>query len=453
MKNTSYYKNLEAILSEGEGLLREFKISLSGIERTMVAFANTQGGEIYIGLDDQGRQVGFALTNRCKAQIEDIAKNLDPPLLIHYRPLGKIVVISVPEGEDKPYRCSDGFFIRVGASNQKLKRNEILDLIVQFNRVRFESLQNSKFDFQKDFSKKFLEVYCRESRLQDTCLHMGEENFLNSLGVCEKQNNKLIFNHAGILVFGKNPQKFIPQANLNYTRYQGTTKTQIIDRRIYSGPLFEQLDDVFKKLTFDIPISYRLIDQKSRKEIPHYPMRALEEALLNAIIHRDYFEAGSEIYLDYFSDRIEIINPGRLLGSLTIEKIENKSLRRNPLIAELLYRMGRGEKLGSGIARMKSMMYEWNLKPPSFQVDQTFFSVTFFGPKEVVNEEKVFLLPQRPQEFMKKRNLVEEPFDTEDYAKIFRVTKRTAQKDLQILIGKELIKRKERGKNTKYFFR
>lgn len=262
----------------------------------------------------------------------------------------------------------------------------------------------------------------------------------------------MLFNHAGICFFATNVQKFIPQATVNYTRYQGTTKAHVVDRMIYAGTLPQQLDQVLKKLTFDIPVGYRLADAQTRLEQPHYPPRALEEAIINALTHRDYFETGAEIMIDYYADKIEISNPGSLPGHLQIEELRNRSLRRNPVIAEMFYRLKKGEKLGSGIARMKALMNEWKLLPPQFESKGGFFSVTFVGPKPVIAEEKRVTLPDRPRLFVEMQNQIPEPFTARTYAEKLAVTQRTAQKDLEVLLKKGILRKEGKGKNTRYRF-
>lgn len=445
-------KNLLDRIQEGEGLLQEFKTSLEKIDRTMVAFANAKGGIIYLGVNDQGQFRPFRLTNRLKAQIQDIANNLDPRLFITCEDLGKTVAIVVKEGEDKPYRCSDGFFLRSGAMNQKMSRDEIMDLALRINRIRFETLQETRFQYPKNFSKEAFENLVRESHLEATRSSMGEEDFLVSLGVAERQRGRLIFNHAGILFFAKDPQQFLPQAKLSYARYRGITKTDVVDRKIVTGTLPQQWEQAHQKLLFDVPVRYRLADQKTRQEIPSYPMRALEEAVINALIHRDYYEIGAEILIDFFSDRIEISNPGELPAHLKLENLGTKSIRRNSLIAELFYRVGKGERLGSGISRMRSLMNEWKLKLPVFDSSGGFFTVTFVGPGGDVSEGRLLVLPNRQRQFVEERHQIEEPFSSETYANRFQITQRTAQNDLENLLTASILQKEGKGKNTRYRF-
>lgn len=437
-------------IKEGEGLFQEFKESFERIDRTMVAFANAKGGIIYLGVKDDGEILSFRLTNSIRARIEDIARNIDPPLRVECRDLGDAAAIVIAEGEDKPYRCADGFFLRVGATNQKLTRDEILDLALRVNRMRYESLQEPDFHHPRDFAEVSLSTFVSTARLERAVDAMGPEDFLISLGIAERQRGRLIFNHAGILFFAKDPQKWIPQAKLSYARYGGKTKTHVTDRMIFTGTLPQQLDEAFRRLSFDVPVFYRLADRDRREEIPAYPLRAIEEALTNALLHRDYCEGGAEITVDHYQDRIEIANPGELLGNLTVENIGRRTIRRNPLIGELFYRLGKGEKLGSGIARMQALMHEWKLKPPRFESGGRFFSVTFFGPGPPVSEEKLLLLPSRPRQFAEMRNQIDEPFPADRYAGVFHVSTRTAQKDLQTLIDAGIVAREGQGKGTRY---
>ena len=149
-------KMLELALAEGEGLMVEFKERLSNLDREIVAFANTAGGVIYLGVDDSGKVIGITIDNSLKSQITDIAHNCDPSIKIELEILSQeqVLAVHVHKGHDKPYRCKDGFFIRNGPSSQKLKRDEIVTLINQTGSLRFDEAFNERFKFPDDFSQE-----------------------------------------------------------------------------------------------------------------------------------------------------------------------------------------------------------------------------------------------------------------------------------------------------------
>src|SRR3989338_9956682 len=107
-------KEIEFILQEGEGLKIEFKEGISNIDKEMVAFANAEGGRIFLGIGDDNKVKGIKADNKLKSQIQDIANNCDPPIKIKLEEFDNMIVIHVTEGEDKPYKCSNGFYLREG---------------------------------------------------------------------------------------------------------------------------------------------------------------------------------------------------------------------------------------------------------------------------------------------------------------------------------------------------
>ena len=155
-------KELNFILQEGEGLKLEFKESLNNLDKELVAFANSEGGRIFLGVTDNKRIKGINITNKLKSGIQDIANNCDPKIKIRFEEFENILIIHVKEGQDKPYKCKEGFFIRTGPNSQKLKRDEIIDLIHDSGKIRFDAQLNRKFDRKKDFDKnklRSLKVY------------------------------------------------------------------------------------------------------------------------------------------------------------------------------------------------------------------------------------------------------------------------------------------------------
>jgi len=154
----SIKNNIESILNLGEGQFIEFKESLDkSLAKEMVAFANASGGNIYLGISDNGFVKGIQITNKLKSQIQDIAYNCDPTILITLHENSNVLEIEIKEGVNKPYSCAAGFFMRMGANSQKMFRNEILGLAIKSGKIRFDEQICDRFDW-KDFDDEKFDI-------------------------------------------------------------------------------------------------------------------------------------------------------------------------------------------------------------------------------------------------------------------------------------------------------
>ena len=371
-------------MQEGEGLKLEFKESLKNIDKEIVAFANAEGGRIFLGISDNNKIKGIKITNALKSQIQDIARNCDPSIDINLERFDKILIINIKEGKDKPYKCSTGFYLRKGANSQKLKRDEILKIAKGEGTLRFDKLINYRSNFKKDFDKEKLKSYLDKSGIKTK---LPAKDILLNLGMAEKQKEDLFFNNTGILFFSKNIRNFFIHAYITCARYKGKDKVYVIDRKDFSEDIITNIDSAVSFVEKNTRLAYEIKGLR-RKEIPEYPIEALREAITNALMHRDYFHEGANVFVEVFSDRIEISNPGGLPNGLKKEEFGKKSVRRNPLIADILHRAGLIEKLGTGINRMKEVMLKYGLKKPIYKFND-FFTVIFYGPGEKVLGEKL----------------------------------------------------------------
>jgi ATP-dependent DNA helicase RecG len=369
-------KELQVILQEGEGYRIEFKEGLSGLDKELVAFANASGGRVFLGIDDDRRIPGITIDNRLRSQIQDIANNCQPAIKVHFEEFKDILIISVREGDDKPYKCSSGFFLRVGPNSQKLNRDEIVAFIKAEGKVRFDELTCTKFDFKRHFDSKKLERFLRLAGIT-TSLDVGL--MLENLGAAERQEGKLIVNNTGALFFSKNLDELYPHATVTCALYRGTEKVDILDRKDFNEDLLSSIDQAMIFLKRHLPVRYEITGAPRRKEVLEIPEGALREAVINAVAHRDYFERGANVMVEIYDDRVEITNPGGLVKGLKPEDFGKKSVLRNPNIASLLHRVDYIEKMGTGIGRMRDTLRRAKLPPPKFEFD-TFFTVTMRRP-------------------------------------------------------------------------
>jgi ATP-dependent DNA helicase RecG len=200
---------------------------------------------------------------------------------------------------------------------------------------------------------------------------------LQNLGLGEN-GKKFNINNAGVMFFGKKRDYYIRQVYVTCVLFKGTNKVKIIDRKDFRDGLLQDYENAYKFLQQHLRLEYVIEGGGPRKEIPEIPYEALKEALLNAIIHRDYFEIGARVMVEIFDDRVEISNPGELLVD---EKEFGKkaiSVARNPILFDIFHRLQLIEKVGTGIQRILSAMQSRKLNIEFYF--GRFFSITFFRP-------------------------------------------------------------------------
>ena len=372
MKN----KKLSLILGEGEGQYIEFKEKISGLDKEIVAFANSSGGKIFLGIDDKNIVQGINVTNNLKSQVQDIARNCDPSIIISLEEVENILVVDVKEGKNKPYSCREGFYIRMGANSQKMKRDEILDFVISEGRTRFDET----FTNIKDYSIDLVKDYLKRIGVNEDV----DKSTLVNLGVGDSNGN---LNNAGILFFTKRPKSYLINAYVTCARYKGIEKVDIIDRKDFEGDLISQVENSMEFIKRNTRLAYKIEDLE-REEIPEYPVKALREALLNAIMHRDYFSSGGNVQIDIYDDRLTITNIGGLMKPLTIETFGKVAIRRNPLIADLFHRINFIEKMGTGVKRIRESCEEHGGVEFNFEVDGYFISEFKLKKKPAKNQPK-----------------------------------------------------------------
>src|SRR3972149_2031073 len=357
----------------------------------MVAFANSSGGRIFLGITDAGKVKGVSITNDLKSRIQDMANNCNPKIKISFDTVGCVLIINIREGEDKPYECSSGFYKRIGPNSQKMRRDELLDFFRSEGKIRFDELIEPKFSYPRGFDKnrfrRFLQL-AEISSIDDM------DKLLTSLGVAEKQEGRLYFNNAGILFFCKNPQRFIPWSVFTVALFKDDAGVDIIDRKEIEGSLFEIVEEVMKFVRLYSKVAYKFTGRPQREEIYEYPFEAIREAVINSVMHKDYFEHGHNNILKFFPDRIQIENIWLKPKHFTLGQTV---FRRNQLIADLFSRIHFGEKLGSGMQRMREFCKAENSPYPKVEYTDTHFYIIFKQSDEYLKlaEEKVLTTTQK----------------------------------------------------------
>ncbi len=382
MAQSTTSKRLKFILEKGEDYKTEFKEKADrNLDREIVAFANSSGGQIYIGITDKSKAKGINITNKLKSQIQDIAKNCDPKVDISFQEVKqeKILIIEIKESKSKPHRCSSGFYIRSGASSQKLNTKEIRNFMEEEGVLRFDSLPCKKFVHKEHFDKEKLFYFLDKSKVKYN--RRDYLQILENLEVAEKRGSKIIFNNAGALFFSKNLKKIFFQTEIICGLFKGKDKgSLVLNNENFNIDIIRNIEGAMEFLWKSLRARHELIPKTARRiDVLEIPEKALREALINAVIHTNYLEEGTSVTVEVYDDRVEVSNFGGLPARLKKEQFGKKSVRRNPLVADLMARAGYIERMGTGIKKMRALVKAEGLPPIKFEFDN-FTTVTFYRP-------------------------------------------------------------------------
>jgi ATP-dependent DNA helicase RecG len=374
-------QKIDMIIQEGEGLAVEFKEHFSPrIVEDMTAFANTKGGVILLGVRDDKTIVGEELTNDLKARINSLGRNCSPPIQAKVRQVKNLVVVDVPQGDEKPYGCGAGYFRRLDGTTQKMSNHELRVMFREHELISFEERVHREVTWQ-DISREKIKNFLKEADIG--IRKIVARDILTSLNVAHGDK----ITNAGVLFFAENPRKFLLQAQMTLIAFKGKERIHIFDRQDIQNDLLTQFNGAlfFLKKHLNRRSEIRGVN---REDIYEIPIEALREAVANAIIHRDYAMRGTSLMVEVYDDRVEIINPGGLPAGLDKKDFGKISVRRNERIADLFFRMDKVELAGTGIRRMREAMAAAALAPPKIR-QTTFFAITFKRPGLNDNEEDI----------------------------------------------------------------
>lgn len=370
---------VKLLIREGESLTVEFKEKYtSRIDEDIVAFANARGGTLLLGVRNDGTVGGEHLTNDLKAKINSLARNCKPSISIEMEQVGEVVAVVVPEGAEKPYSCGSGYYRRLDGNTQKMSHDELRIMFAENEPLPFEEKTVKGFTFD-DVSKAKMRAFTKEAgiRIGSTAV----PDFLRSLKVADETRVK----NAGILFFARDVHDHLHQAQMTLLAFKGTDRLHIYDRRDVRDDLLTQFNEAvaFLKKHLNVRSEIRGVN---REDIYEIPLEVLREALVNALMHRDYSITGTQVSVEVYDDRVEIVNPGGLLKGLSIRDLGTVSIRRNELIADLFFRLHKVERIGMGIRKMKEAMVSAGLREPTFATD-AFFRATFQRSPEFALKE------------------------------------------------------------------
>lgn len=346
----------------------ELKVELNkNIKKEIVALANSKGGTIYIGIDDDGNVLGL---NNVKNDIESLSGMIREGIIGNLTTYTDIEIKNIEEKEiielhitsapDKPYYLADkglkssGVYIRHGSSTIQATDEIIRKMLLESSKKNFEeevsNIQELTFNYAKEIFKK-------------NNIEFSKEKY-KSLKMIT--NNK--FNNLALLLSDQNPY------TIKCAIFEGKNKTIFKDRKELSGSCLKIIEDAFyyMNLSNHINSTFKGLQRIDKKDYPDFSIR---EALLNAVIHRDYYFNGS-ILLSIFDDRIEINSMGGLVSTLSLNDIYNGvSESRNPNFAEIFHRLEYVENYGTGVGRIINEYNDFDLKP-LIELSENIFKIT-----------------------------------------------------------------------------
>ena len=353
--------------------------------KSVSAFANGIGGALIFGVSDEEKLVGLTDAREVSEKISEIIKmKMDPIpqviMEIYTEDEKDFIVLRVLSGQETPYYyVGDGnriAYVRVGNESIPADATALKRLVLRGANMTYDSVVSS-YEFQNFSFSKLRSVYRKQTGAELT------DSDLVSFELAD-ESGKLT--NAGALLADDSP---IRHSRLFCTRWYGLDKASgvmdALDDKEYSGSLVSLLQNGTEFIKNNTKKRWKKTGT-GRIEMPDYPEQAVHEVLVNALIHRDYMEIGSEVHIDIFDNRIEIYSPGgmfdgSIVQNLDIDNVASK--RRNPVIADIFSRMHFMERRGSGFKKIKAdyhraTNYRSELEP-LFQSTTTSFFVTLYN--------------------------------------------------------------------------
>jgi len=373
---------LKERIAGGENIHTEFKESLpeaSDLAKSIVCFANTDGGQIIIGISDDGEVLGLEGVDKAIQFVDNVAyNNCEPPIAVIQETITindkTVLVINVPKGEQRPYRTNSGiYYIRSGNRCRQASREELLRLFQATESIYYDEtiLYRADYsaldiDYFTDFLRQYFFIESEKEGLDIKIL-------LRNLKLYREPHPTV----AGILFFGKKPQDFLPHAKVIAACIRGVDlATPPFDKKEISGKLPKILEDAVAFLRLYLREEHKIegFSPETEHEIPEVVLR---EAVVNALAHRDYTVMGS-VRIFIFNDRVEVRTPGRLPNTVTIESIKygGAHVPRNPTIYNLFAKMGMVTGIGSGVFRMIRIIRQHLHKEILLEQTETEFVLT-----------------------------------------------------------------------------
>lgn len=380
---------LKSLLKQGESEQLEFLevVRKDTIARNLCALLNGDGGRVVVGVSDDGKAIGIEDAKLHKDEMQIYLLNVivpDAPVTISVESIGEkeLLIFKVWGGSKQPYIFDGNIYFRRGANTQKATSKEISELIHgrQLSEQHWERQISLGVDLE-DLNEKLIVDTIKESRRNHRSNFKSDDviEFLNHYGLCLNG----AFTNACVVLFGKRPSKFIPQIRVRLTEYsEGKTDDSLIRDKVFEGNLFSIRTELEKYVN---GLGVRSVFDKKqwKRQDFTFPKKALQEGIINALMHRDYSSFSSSVSISVYPDRFVISNSGKLPDDIKVRDLKknHRSHPVNPDIAHIVFLRGLIDKLGRGTIKVIEDCKDAGLRTPEWKETSTGVILTFHGPK------------------------------------------------------------------------
>lgn len=445
-------EEIPKLLKIGETESVEFKeTDNEAFYKTLSAFSNKDGGTAVLGFNDKGEIKGINPSSQYLTDLTNrIVNNLAirPRIKTHEIKNKRVLTVEVEKSRDLvSYRGH--YYTRVGNTTREMTANELRRNLL--SGVQWDALSDKDFSLDEidpETVRRFIRLSKGKGRLDFADEDESIEKILSKLDLFV--DGKPV--NGAILLFGKNPQKYFADALVRIGRFK--TPTTIIGDKWIRGNLFVQVKEAMEAIQSFINVRYEIKGSLEREDIWDYPLDALREALINALIHRDYLIDTNYTTVKIYEDSIQFYNAGELAEGIKIEDLKKPSHiseLRNKLIARAFYLAGYIEQWGSGTYRMTESLKKAGLPEPEFE---SYFSFTVWFYKDIYTEGKLRELGLSERQikavmYVKER----ERIMNREYQELNTVSNKTAYIELSDIVKKGAFARQGVGRNVFYILK
>ncbi|WP_439647817.1 ATP-binding protein [Corynebacterium kalidii] len=446
------------------------------IRDTLSAFSNGDGGILVVGLSEQD---DFApvpdfnavtardqLLSRCDEMTPVVRPDIDILPVPGGPESAQVLVAEIPELQPREKPCHitaagqyQGSFLRSGDGDVRLRHYEIDRLLEERSQPQWdeEPVEGATRD---DLLGEVVEAYLEGQRSRSPrAFRQGEETALRRLGIIRDGRPTL----AALLAVGDFPQEYFPRLTVSFSVFPGSTKGEVgegirlVDSATCSGPIPEQVDDVVSLVARNMRTA-GVVEGVHRRDLPDYPLPAVREAVVNALMHRDYSPSarGAQVQVNMYVDRLEVVSPGGLYGAVTVRSLEDPevSSSRNQRLSALLENIsfpGGGavaENRGTGFSVMRTELEKALMPPVEVRDDLTRFTV-IFRRRRVADGERHRTAKDAVREMLAKRESV----SAAEVVAATGLSRSAVQKALSDLIGHGEVERTEPERSPRQRYR